>query len=388
MTSGFTAGGLARLHEVLAKHGDNGTSSAWLVARKGHVDAGAAGPRAARDTIFRISSTTKPIVAVAALVLVEECRLRLDDPVDELLPELADRRVLVRPDGPLDETVPADRPVTLRDLLTFRLGLGMDFGVLGAGGTQSTLEAMAARQLGIGPPAPSEPPAPDEWMRRLGELPLERQPGERWLYHTSAEVLGVLVARAAGQPLEAFLRERILDPLGMGDTAFSVPADKLDRFGPCHAVGTEVYDPPEGQWSAPPAFPSGGGGLVSTVDDLAAFAELLLAGGTARGVRVLSRPTIEAMTTDQLTADQRAASGPDPSGAVGWGLGIGVHVRRTGPAWSVGAYGWDGGLGSTWVNDPAEGLVGVCLTDRMFTSPAPPAAIRDFWTCTYAAVAD
>ena len=174
---------------------------------------------------------TKPVTAVAALLLVEECRLRLDDPVDDLLPELADRRVLADPAGPLTETVPAVRPITLRDVLTFRLGLGMDFA---ASHPQPILAAMAELGVGAGPPAPGHLPPPDEWIARLGTLPLAHQPGERWLYHTGAEVLGVLVSRAAGQPLEAFMQERIFDPLGMRDTGFSVPPAALDRFGACY----------------------------------------------------------------------------------------------------------------------------------------------------------
>src|SRR6266508_3978020 len=264
----------------------------------------------------------------------------------------------------------------------------MDFA---ATGPQPVLTAMAELGLGAGPPAPAVPPEPDEWMRRLGTLPLAHQPGERWLYHTGAEVLGVLIARASGQPLETFLGERIFEPLGMSDTGFAAPAGNLDRFGPCYSTnpGTgrrEVYDPADGQWSKPPAFPSGGAGLVSTVDDYLAFAEMLRAGGTARGERLLSRPSIEAMTTDQLTPEQKAVSGPDPSGASGWGFGVGVQIRRTGPARSVGTYGWGGGLGTSWANDPAEDLIGILMTNQAWTSPTPPPVCDDFWTCAYAAI--
>jgi CubicO group peptidase (beta-lactamase class C family) len=164
---------------------------------------------------------TKPIVAAGALVLVEECRLRLEDPVDELLPELADRRVLVDQRGPIDgETVPADRPITVEDVLTFRLGLGMDFT---APWPQPLLEAMSELGLAAGPPEPQLPPEPDEWMRRLSTLPLLHQPGERWLYNTGSDVLGVLIGRASGQPLDVYLRERVFDPLGMSDTGFATP---------------------------------------------------------------------------------------------------------------------------------------------------------------------
>src|SRR5262245_5917583 len=197
MGSAWHEPGLARLEAVLAAHVERGGAGAvaWAVARHDEVHAGTAGS-AEPDTIFRISSMTKPVTAVAALTLVEDCLVRLDDPVDEWLPELADRQVLIRPEGPLEDTVPAARPLSLRDLLTFRSGMGFDFA---STGPQPVVEASAALGLGAGPPAPAGLPEPDEWMRRLGTLPLSHQPGERWLYHTSASVLGVLVARVAGQ---------------------------------------------------------------------------------------------------------------------------------------------------------------------------------------------
>jgi CubicO group peptidase (beta-lactamase class C family) len=371
----------------------------WLVARHGTVHTGAAGTMdldcgdaapASRDRIFRIASLTKPITAVAALVLVEECHVHLDDPVDAWLPELTDRRVLARPDGPLDETVPALRAITLRDLLTSRMGIGMDFTAFGA---QPVMDAFSALELGFGPPQPQRPPAADEWIRRFGTLPLERQPGERWLYDTSSDVLGVLIERASGLPLASFVHERVFEPLGMVDTGFSVPPTKRARFGAAYAADPEsgvrtTFDATDGQWSRPPSFASGGGGLVSTVDDLFAFAEMLLGGGAARNARILARPTVDAMTTNHLSAEQIATCGPDPSGALGWGFGVGVRIARTGPAHSVGTYGWDGGLGSSWANDPREDLVGVLLTNQAFTSPTGPAVVRDFWTAAYAAITD
>jgi CubicO group peptidase (beta-lactamase class C family) len=401
---------LRRLDQVLTRHVERGDvlGLTWLVARGGDVHAGATGTLRAgvtgdggdptgtpsgavgRDTIYRISSTTKPITAVAALTLVEQCVLRLDDPVDDLLPELADRQVLAHPDGPLDDTVPASRPITVRDLLTFRSGLGMDFA---APGPQPVMAALFERGLGGGPPAPQHGPGPDEWIRGVGSVPLAHQPGTRWLYHTSADILGVLIARAAGQPLDVVLTERVLGPLGMNDTAFFVPDAERHRLGAVFGADPEtgertVYDPPDGQWATPPAFPGGGDGLVSTVDDLAAFGQMLLAGGEHRGQRLLSRPTVEAMTTNQLSPAQLADSGPDPERHQGWGLGLGVHLRRHGTALSPGSYGWDGGLGTVWANDPAEDLVGVLLTNQMWTSPALPPVALDFWTATYAAFAD
>ncbi len=397
-TGAFDPTRLARLHDVLVRHVETGgvPGLAWMVARHGEAHAGAAGTLTAggdvpveRESLFRISSMTKPLTAAAALVLVEECRIRLDDPVDEFLPELADRRVLARPDGPVDDTVPAARAVTLRDLLTFRLGLGMDFA---ATGPQTAMQVMVEQGIEVGPPAPGRGLPPDEWMRRIGAVPLERQPGERWLYHTSAEVLSVLIARVAGQPFPDFLRERLFEPLGMGGTAFSVADGDLERFGPVYWTDPETgerteYDAPDGQWSAPPMFPNGADGLVSTVDDYLAFAEMLLGGGEARGARILSGPTVRAMTNDQLTDEQRR-TGPDPTGATGWGFGVGVCVQGVNPARGAGCYGWDGGMGSTWSNDPGEDLVGILLMNQAFSAPMPPAVVTDFWTATYAAIAD
>ena len=370
---------------------------AWLAACGGDVQVGGAGgltrgesKAVGRNSIFRIASMTKPIVAVGALLLVEECRLRLEDPIDELLPELADRRVLVDARGPIGgPTVPARRPITLHDVLTFRLGLGMDFE---APWPQPLLAAMAGLGLGAGPPEPQVPPDPDEWMRRLSTLPLLYQPGERWLYNTGSDVLGVLIARAAGQSLADFLSTRVFEPLGMVDTGFSTV--DVDRLSSCYATDPhtgdrQVYDPPDGQWATPPAFPSGGGGLVSTLDDVHAFGRMLLAGGRLpNGSRLLSRASVEAMITEHLGVE-RGAPGPSPDGSQGWGFGLGVQVRRRGLGPLAGSYGWAGGLGSSWGNDPAKELVGIVLTTDMFVSAfPPPAVIQDFWTCAYAAIDD
>src|SRR6202022_1829297 len=208
------------------------------------------------------------ITAAATMILVEECKLRLDEAVDRLLPELANRTVLKRIDAPLDDTVPAQQPITVRDLLTFRMGFGS---VMAPPGTDPIQKAMSDLQIGgDGPPHPSKTPPPDEGIRRLGTLPLMHQPGERWLYNTGSDVLGVLIARASDQPLETFLRERLFEPMGMKDTGFSVPPASLDRLATSYWTDPTsgrlaVYDEARGgQWSRPPAFPSGAGGLVST----------------------------------------------------------------------------------------------------------------------------
>src|SRR5262245_7796397 len=231
-TSGFTTARLQRMHEVMAGHVASGRlpGLVTLVSRRGHTHADAigtmavgGGARMRRDTIFRIASMTKPIVAAAAMILVEECRLRLDDPVDPWLPELANRRVLRAVDSPLDDTVPATRAISLRDLLTFRLGLGA---VMVFPPKHPIQHAMQDAGIAPGPALPSV--AADELMKRYGSLPLVHQPGERWLYNSGSDILGVLIARASGKTLGDFLRERIFEPLGMRDSGFSVPEAKLD----------------------------------------------------------------------------------------------------------------------------------------------------------------
>jgi CubicO group peptidase (beta-lactamase class C family) len=398
---GFSAARLGRIHDVMAGHVERGEVPGLvaLVSRRGEVHVEVIGAQAVggggpmrRDTIFRITSMSKPVAAVAAMILVEECRLRLDDPVDRLLPELAGRRVLKCLDGPLDDTVPANRPITVRDLLTFRLGLGV---LMRRPDSTPIQRAEAELELRtFGPPVPPTPHAPDEWMRRLGTLPLMFQPGERWLYGTGSHVLGVLIARASGQPLETFLRERIFEPLGMKDTAFTVPAAKLDRLASCYRAdrGTGALKLHDGagdsQWSRPPVFPDAGAGLVSTVDDYLAFGEMMLNRGTRGGRRLLSRLSVEAMTTDQITPAQRGASDYLPGAGAGWGFGVAIVSRRDGVSAVPGSYGWNGGFGTSWSSDPAEGMVTILMTQRLWASPAPPEIHRDFWTSAYQAIAD
>jgi len=396
----FSRRGLDRVHRVLSGYVQRGTVPGLVAAvAKGdstHVevlgrrdaDRGAA---MSHDSIFRIASMTKPLTAVAALILVEDCVLRLDDPVDEFLPELADRRVLKTPASPLDETVPAERAITLRDLLTFRAGFGAVWDP-----TWPITTAMQERGVAVSPPrmTPEPTPAPDLFLERLGELPLVHQPGEVWMYHTGLAVAGVLIARASGRSFPEFLRKRVLEPLGMDDTGFHVPPEKQERFVSAYRTDPEtgtltLADPGEnGIWGEPPLFPDGGGDLVSTVDDYLAFARMLLGGGDYSGTRLLSRPSVELMTTDRLTTENKRhrGLGDDMWEASGWGFGVQVATARTGLA-SVGRYGWSGGLGTLWFNDPREELIGILLTQGMWSSPQPPNICLDFETGAYAALA-
>ena len=313
------------------------------------------GPPMRPDTLFRISSTTKPITAAAVLSLADDGLLDLNGPVDDLLPELAGRRVLRRPDGPLEDTVPARRPVTVRDLLTFTWGFGMEGGMFMGPAPWPIVTAVEERELcSFGPPQPAATPDPDTWLARLGELPLLAQPGERWLYSTGSQVLGVLAARAAGAPFGDVMRERVFGPLGMRDTAFHAgEAGRLATAYENRDGRLTVTDPPDGQWSRPPRFPDGAGGLVSTAADLLAFGRMLLRGGRP----VLTARTAAEMTRDQLTAAQRANVWPGFSFLEGRGWGYGVSVLDWG-------YTWEGGLGTAWSNVPAQDLTVVVLTQR------------------------
>src|SRR6266851_4296987 len=316
-TAGLSKMRLGRMHDVMTGYVERGEvpGLVTLVSRRGEVHVDAIGTRAIadstpmrRDTIFRISSMTKPITAAATMILVEECKVRLDEPVDRWLPELAERQVLKRLDGPLDDTVPANRPITVRDLLTFRMGFGQMMAPPITSPPERVaypiLQAASEQQIGMGPPSPSSMPAPDEWIRRLGQLPLMHQPGERWMYNTGSDVLGVLLARASGQPLETFLRERLFEPLEMRDTGFSVPAASLDQ-----------------------------------------------------------------LTTEQKAASSLISGFLDGNG---WGFGVSVVTRRDDIAAVPGRYGWDGGLGTSWYSDPREEMVIILMTQSAWASPSPP----------------
>jgi CubicO group peptidase (beta-lactamase class C family) len=326
------------------------------------------------------------------MILVEECKLRLDDPVADFLPELANRKVLRTIDSELDDTVAAKRPITVRDLLTYRSGYG----------EVAFLSPMCPLQRALFEnhlPLSSYlfPGTPDEFMQCLGCLPLANQPGERWLYHMSAEILGVLIARASEMSLSAFMRERILEPLSMKDTGFTLPEAKLDRVATCYKTDfltqevTVLEEAGADLLAQPCVFESGAGDqFVSTADDLLAFGRMMLNGGACGKERVLSRPTVELMTTDQLTPEQKAASPFFENfwDARGWGLGLSIVTRREEVAGVPGRFGWDGAFSTSLYVDPREDMVGVLMAQCRPGALRLPPVVLDFWTSAYQSIDD
>jgi CubicO group peptidase (beta-lactamase class C family) len=374
----------SELKAVLRRHVEDGTvpGAVALVARGedvevvtvGSVDTDGTAPMA-RDSIFRIASITKPITAAAVLMLVEEGVLTLDAPVAEWLPELAKPMVVRTPDSPVDDVVPAVRPVTVEDLLSSRTGWGFppDFSL-------PAVQALFPVQRDGR--ALRDWPDHDTWLRLLAEVPMLHQPGVAWLYGTSSDLQGILVARASGRTLPEFLAERVFEPLGMTDTAFEVPPSKRHLFTtfytPAEDGTPRLADAPDGDWSRLPRFHSGGGGLVSTADDWLAFARMLLNAGEAGGRRLLSATSVSRMTTNHLTAAQRDASTLFLEGQ-GWGYGGQVDVTPSDP-WNVpGRYGWVGGSGTTAHIIPPTATVTILLTQTAMESPTPPPVMRAFW---------
>ncbi|MFD9357022.1 serine hydrolase domain-containing protein [Streptomyces sp. NPDC060031] len=370
------------LRDILERHVSGGSlpGAVALVARGDEVEVAVVGSAdtegsapMVRDSLFRVASITKIVTAVAVMMLVEDGRFALIDPVAPWLPELASPVVVRTPSSPVDDVVPAEHAITVADLLTFRAGWGFpsDFSLPAVG--------LLFSELKQGPPNPQLIAAPDEWMATLAKIPLLHQPGEAWLYHTCSDVLGVLIARVAGCSLPEFLAERIFEPLGMADTGFAVPHGSRGRFTGCYRTGPqggpELIDAPDGQWSGVPAFPSGAGGLVSSLDDLYAFTRMLLDGGGP----LLSADSVQRMTTDWLTPAQRAGAELFLEGQ-GWGFGGSVDVAPVDP-WNVpGRYGWVGGTGTAAHVTPSTGAVSILLTQLELSSPTPPALMREFWT--------
>jgi CubicO group peptidase (beta-lactamase class C family) len=391
MAGGLTDNDIDALHRSLLRHVERGDVPGLvaLVARGGDVHVEAIGHKTfgdaqpiGRDAIFRIASVTKPIAGVAAALLVQDGLLSLDDPVERWLPELADRRVLRNLASELDDTVPAERAITVEDVLSFHLG----FGSIMSPGPYPVQRVEA--ELGLKTLVPPWPPpdlTADEWLARLGSLPLLDQPGAAWRYNTGATVAGVLIERAAGTPIADVLRERVFEPLGMVDTGFYVPANKPGRFTTFYAVDAEtgerrVLDAPDGCWSKPPKMADAAGGLVSTVDDLWKFASMMACGGGD----LVSAQSVRAMTLDRMTAEERAGNRVFLGDHSGWGLMMAVPAGD-GSTGVPGGFGWDGGSGTTWRTDTSAGVTGILLTQRMATSPEPTELVKDFWAAAYGA---
>jgi CubicO group peptidase (beta-lactamase class C family) len=312
------------------------------------------------ESIVRIASITKPITAAAVMLLVDERLVSLDDPIARWLPELASPRVVRTLESAIDDVVAAARPITVEDVLAFRAGWGFpsDFSLPAVVELFGKLPVFGPRET------------PDEWLATLARVPMLCQPGEAWLYNTCSDVQGVLIARVSGQPLPEFLAERIFEPLGMTDTGFHVPAEKLERLPPYRGPDfAPIYD---GLWTEPPIFPSGSGGLVSTLADWHRFGRMLLADGGG----ILSPASVRLMTTDQLTQEQRDASMLFLEGA-GWGFGGAVAAD--------GRYGWVGGTGTSAHVAPSTGTIGILLTQVQMTGPTPTQFMREFWQYAFGA---
>jgi len=324
------------------------------------------------DTLFRIASVTKPIGGALALSLVQDGVLTLDDPVARWLPEAASPRVLVSPGAPLDHTTDVARPITVRHLLTLTCGWGA---VLEETPLQA---AMVERGIYPGPLTPQM--SGDEFVARVAGLPLAFQPGEGWLYDTGIDLLGVLLARAAGKPLSHLVAERITGPLGMTATSFGTPdtARLATAYRPGPG-GLEVLDPPDGMFAGPPRFEELSSGLVSTAPDLLRFFCAMADGGAP----VLTAGSVALMTADALTSAQRRQALPIVGPGGSWGLATGVDVEAAEPWMAPGRWGWDGGTGTTARVDPTRGIVGVLLTQRMMTGPLD--GFGEFWTAMAAA---
>jgi CubicO group peptidase (beta-lactamase class C family) len=306
-----------------------------------------------RDTLFRIASMTKPITVAAAMMLVDEGKLALRDPITRWLPEFAQMRVLVDPRGPLDKTVPAQRPITVDDLMTHRSGLAYMFSIVGP--LSRAYARLPFRQ------------DQDHWLTALADLPLVHQPGDRLTYSHATDVLGILVSRIEGKPLHQVLAERIFEPLGMTDTVFFVSQSGRRRAATMYQLDDnsqlqhDVMGPPAIE---PPPFCQGGAGLWSTADDYLRFITMLLGNGTANGVRVLSPESTRLMRTDQLTPQQKEVPFLGMPYWIGRGFGLNLSVItdpvKSNPLYGPGGLGtftWPGAYGTWWQADPSADLI-------------------------------
>ena len=376
---------MAVLTDALAPHVESGAvpGVVAVLARGEDVDVTVLGDQAVdgapmrEDSLFRVASAAKPITAAAVLSLVADGRLGLDDPVDDLLPELATPRVLREPMAPVDDTVAAVRPITVHELLRSTSGHGFpsDF--------SAPVVALLMERLRQGPPQPQTVPPPDEWMATLAEIPLLHQPGEGFTYNTAFDILGVLVARASGQRFAGYVADRILRPLGMTETGFAFPPGTGARATTYYRRGDHgelvLVDAPDGQWTSEPVFASGAGGYVSTAADMLAFQRMVLAGGGD----VLPRQLVVTMTADQLTPPLRATN-PVFLDDQSWGYGGSVDIEKRNP-WNVlGRYGWVGGTGTSAYLVPSDGTIAILLTQVELGGPEGIDVLKSFWTAAAA----
>lgn len=362
--AGFTRSGLEAVTEAMeasVARGEVGGVVTLLFRRDEVAQVNAIGwqdPAAktpmARDSIFRIASMTKPITAVATLILIDEGKIALDDPVDRWLPELAQPTVLRDPTAPLDTAVPAARSIRVIDLLTHRAGIATP---RTAPGPLLTALTHADMNNAVGY---------EQWIEWIGDLPLAHEPGSTYIYGNSFDVLGILVERVSGMKYPDFIRQRIFAPLGMNDTDFLIPPEKLDRFARLQSLGRvpASWIPSE---TKIPNYPAASGGLYSTVDDYLKFARMLLGEGELGEARILSESIARAMTgVDYLTPAQRKGRpfGGDRDFWQGQGFGLGVAIKlspnemasEVGIA-SVGSFAWPGVFGTWWEADPAEDMI-------------------------------
>ncbi len=322
------------------------------------------------DAMIRISSVTKLIGSAATLALVDDGVLALDDPVERWIPQWADRRVLAERHGELHDTVPASRPTTLRDLLTMSFGLGWD---LSAPDDDPLTLATVAAELTSTWVMPSI--GPSAWAHQAAALPMAHQPGEGFVYQLSFDALTVIVEVATKQPFDAVIRERILAPLGMHDTGYTVTDEQLPRvlanYFPDADGFTQVTPDADPTLLERPVFCSASTGLVSTASDLIRFGQMLLDRGIGPDGRVISQEAVRLMSTDVLSAPARAMAEGFLDPGVGWGLGAGVDHD--------GRFGWDGGTGTSLWIDPSADVAAVILTRQGMGSPEAAECITRFW---------
>ncbi|HVX75900.1 MAG TPA: serine hydrolase domain-containing protein [Bradyrhizobium sp.] len=353
------------------------------------------------DTIFRIYSMTKPITTVAFMMLFEEGRVALDEPVHKYIPEWKDLGVFVAGTGPAFLTRPPSRPMQIIDLLRHTSGLTYGFQ------QRSNVDAFyRTRKIGEVEKAGTL----DSMIEELGKIPLEFSPGEAWNYSVSTDVIGYLVGKISGQPFEQFLKQRIFDPLGMSDTGFHVPADKAHRLAACYSADpqggatfhaadrkgglTLQDDPATSSFLSPPSFISGGGGLVSTAGDYLTFCRALLNGGELGGVRLLGPKTLALMTSNHLPGGRylpelsRSLFSEAAYNGIGFGLGFSVTLdpAKTLIPGSAGEYAWGGAATTSFWIDPAEELIAIFMTQVLPSSAYP--IRRELRTMIYAAITD